>query len=167
MAKRLRIDDPYLGFFARIKCAETGSIIGGVRCLEWTGKLNEHGYGNHYLRGRCILAHRYAWQSFKSPIPEGMNVCHKCDNPRCCEIAHLFVGTQADNLVDMTNKGRRVVSPPIGEHHGMAKLNASKVASIRQRHAGGTPQAQLATEYGVSSGLISQIVTRTIWKHVA
>ena len=167
MERRQRISDTYLGFFARIKRAEAGPLISGVRCLEWTGKPNEHGYGMHSWHGRPILAHRYAWQTFKAPIPVGANVCHKCDNPRCVEIAHLFIGTQAENMRDMTAKGRRVNAQPKGSAHGMAKLTEDDVRSVRSLSAlAGMRHVDISKMYAVTKEMIGCIVNRKNWKHV-
>lgn len=80
-------------------------------CWNWTAFLDTDGYGHIRLGGRGTPqrpAHRVAWQLFNGPVPEGLLICHKCDNPRCVNPSHLFLGTHADNLQDMTDKGRRV-----------------------------------------------------------
>lgn len=75
-------------------------------CLEWTGSRNADGYGSA-TRGRSsALAHRLAWELAYGPIPQGRLVCHRCDNPPCCNPEHLFLGTQSDNMRDMAAKGR-------------------------------------------------------------
>ena len=78
-------------------------------CIEWQGARNEKrgGYGVRRFRGRQWRAHRAAWVEAYGEIPEGMLVLHRCDNPPCVNVEHLFLGTQADNLADMTTKGRR------------------------------------------------------------
>jgi uncharacterized protein YozE (UPF0346 family) len=76
-------------------------------CKEWTGTINQWGYGTDYSHhSSSNLAHRIAYEETYGPIPKGMNVCHHCDNPPCVEPLHLFLGTQADNLRDMVAKGR-------------------------------------------------------------
>jgi hypothetical protein len=76
-------------------------------CLEWTKATNRHGYGLIGVDGRSRLAHRVAWTLANGPIPEGMCVLHRCDNPPCCDVEGcLFLGTQADNVTDMETKGR-------------------------------------------------------------
>lgn len=92
-----------------------------------------------------------------------MNVLHKCDNPRCVNPEHLFLGTQGDNMIDKKNKGRS----PKGEWHCAAKLTAQDVIAIRERYAeGNISQAKLAAEYNVSRGGIADIVKRRNWRHV-
>ena len=76
-------------------------------CLEWTG-LNHLGYGRISVANKTIATHRLAWELANGPIPEGICVCHTCDNPPCCDPAHLFLGTHADNVADKMDKGRHV-----------------------------------------------------------
>lgn len=72
----------------------------------WLGRSTGLGYGGFDIDSMPVRAHRVAWTSANGPIPEGMNVCHHCDNRKCCEPGHLFVGTQSDNIRDAVAKGR-------------------------------------------------------------
>lgn len=77
-------------------------------CIEWTGAKQPRGYG-HIATGEgreTIGTHRAAWIVANGPIPDGMDVCHSCDNPPCCNPQHLFLGTRSENLLDMVDKGR-------------------------------------------------------------
>ena len=76
-------------------------------CREWTGGASSAGYGQLWFEGKLVYAHRLAWILVNGPIPEGLFVCHKCDNPPCCNVeGHLFLGTATDNMRDMIAKGR-------------------------------------------------------------
>lgn len=75
-------------------------------CMEWAGTRRAHGYGVGRLNKKTEAAHRIAWILENGPIPDGLVVCHRCDNPPCVNIHHLFVGTHQDNSDDMVKKGR-------------------------------------------------------------
>lgn len=109
------------------------------------------------------MAHRLVWEHFNGAIPEGMCVLHKCDNPACANIDHLFLGSQPDNVRDMIDKGRDVNSP--GEKNGRSKLKENQVREIKGLR-GLYPQRELARIYGVSRGLIHRIQNGQTWKHV-
>lgn len=139
-------------------------------CWPWTGPTDRKGYGR-LSRGRrgegMAAAHRVAWELAHGPIPGGLCVCHRCDNPPCCNPAHLFLGTIADNNQDMTEKGRHGVSDVRGEAHGNAKLTTEKVREIRARWAaGGVSQRGLAADYGVSQREVWDVIHGIAWAHV-
>ena len=109
-------------FFAKTKLAD--SIRPGMTtpCLEWQAALDHHGYGRLSSRlgrvGSWESAHRVAWELAHGPIPEGLKVLHKCDNPPCVTDEHLFLGTMKDNTRDMMAKGRQSAPPHFcGEEH--------------------------------------------------
>jgi len=97
-------------------------------------------------------------------IREGLWVCHRCDNPPCCNPSHLFLGTAADNIHDMHAKGRARSNPPRGEVHVRAKLTEAKVRAIRADST--RPLADLAAEHGVNYRTISAVRSGLIWRHV-
>lgn len=145
-------------------------------CWEWTACRGTDPYGNiRYgffgFRGKNQLAHRIAWVIANGDIPEGMQVLHKCDNPGCCNPAHLFLGTPADNMQDKCNKGRQshcgTKSPCHGTKSPHAKLTEETIREIRLRYqAGGIRHKDLAAEYGVAKSLIARIIRRESWAWV-
>ena len=137
------------------------------RCWEWQGRLDPYGYGSQYFHGRLQPAHRIAFMCFNGPIPKGLFVLHKCDNPRCVRPAHLFAGTQTENMHDAANKGR--VHRPIGELSGRAVLTTGDVSQIRemyQWHSRGASAPHLADMFGCSVPNIYSIIKRRSWKHI-
>ena len=128
-------------------------------CWEWQACRHPDGHGKFSLRKRTAYAHRVAWQIFKGPIPMGLQVLHDCDNPPCCNPAHLFLGTVQDNRADAVAKGRHVC----GEKVGNSKLIAEQVLAIR---ADSRAQRAIAKDYGVSRSLIGQIKQGLIWQAI-
>lgn len=146
-------------------------------CWLWTASKRHKGYGAFVWaddEGRIIQgrAHRFAWIILVGAIPRGMMVLHKCDNPACVNPAHLFLGTNQDNVNDMMRKGRHVNGGTYrpgnyerGERHRNAKLTTVQVLAIRQ-DAEMLPYTQLAAKYNLTVGHIHRIVTRKAWKHL-
>ena len=131
-------------------------------CLVWTAYTNPAGYGQLRVNHKGIRAHRVAWELTYGPIPIGMHVLHRCDNPPCVKLDHLFIGTHKDNMNDRDIKGRG--NPQKGEICHKAKLKAIDIPVIRQRYANGETQIVIAKSFGVASNTISQIVTNKIWR---
>lgn len=135
----------------------------GPDCWLWTGLVSSKGYGKVTV-GAAVYAHRLAYELAHGPIPAGMFVCHRCDNPRCVKPAHLFLGTLEDNVADMVAKGRQAR----GSRNHIAKLTEPLVAELRKRHAaGGVTYAGLAKTLGLDPETVRTAVTRRSWKHVA
>ena len=128
-------------------------------CIEWMKSRDRRGYGVQWFQGRTHRAHRVAWMEANGPIPEGMYVCHHCDNPPCVNVEHLFLGTQVDNMHDMVVKGRSKGQPP-GERHPMAKLSAADIEAIRLDPRS---QSKIAAQYGCSRGHIGRIKNGKRW----
>ena len=132
-------------------------------CWIWTGGRNTAGYGalrNRQHRGK--LAHRLSWEMAYGPIPDGLIVCHRCDNPACVRPDHLFLGTLVDNVVDMVNKGRQ----SRGAAKRNAKLSDDHVRQIKALLMQQVPRKTLAERFGVCRSTISHIATGRQWSHV-
>ena len=134
-------------------------------CWRWKGQLDPYGYGHTKYQGHRQGAHRVAWQLAYGPIPVGLYVLHHCDNPRCVRPEHLFIGTQAENIRDMIEKGRFAVT--LGEQQGGAKLTARQVAEIRRLAQEGWTNRAIAPLFGVTQSNVSRVVRRNTWGHVA
>lgn len=113
------------------------------------------------------MAHRLAWEFSKGPIPEGLQVLHKCDNRKCCNPSHLFLGTQKDNIQDMISKGRKAIrsrEDSVGEASTQAKLTWPQVREMRKRYeTEKVRQVDLATQYGLSQPQVSAILIKRCW----
>lgn len=134
-------------------------------CWIWRGSLNATGYGRTRVDGVHWAAHRLSWAVHNGPIPDGLFVCHRCDNRRCVKPAHLFLGTAADNNADMIAKGRSRPGHPDnrGEKNPRAKLSERDVMAIRDALSAGAIGCVLARQYSVSKQLISAIRTGQRW----
>jgi len=139
-------------------------------CWNWTGYFDTSGYGQISMSGNAVLAHRYSY-IIHHPLTINLRehpeicVCHKCDNRKCVNPAHLFLGSVTDNNRDREAKGRG--NQPKGEKQPASKLTEQQVREIRIKYAnGGLNQRQLALEYGVHFGTISKIILRKNWKHI-
>jgi hypothetical protein len=118
-------------------------------CIEYTGQ-SWGTYGQLEYRRKTYLAHRVAWELINGPIPPKMCICHLCDNPKCINPSHLFLGTYSDNVKDMLSKGRDNYKP-------RRKLTDKQIADIKTRANAGEPQSDIAKEYAISQGMVSMI----------
>lgn len=137
-------------------------------CWEWIGKLMTTGYGRFSMNGKHLSSSRVAYAFIYGPIPPGIYVCHKCDNPKCVRPDHLFAGTHADNMRDMAAKGRGrsgCVSMP-GESNPQAVLTERDVYLIRSLVQKDVKQKVLADTFGVTFQTISDIARGKRWRHV-
>ena len=139
--------------------ARTDTSGGANACWEWQGYRHPtRGYGQIGIGTRAAgigETHRVAWEVTHGPIPDGMFVCHKCDNPPCVNPAHLFLGTNADNVADMVAKGRGAK----GFRLPHTKLSDEQVREIRELwNARVASQAAIAARFGISQGHVSGIV---------
>lgn len=137
---------------------------GDDSCWLWIYYRDRNGYGMANFNRVNYISHRLAWQLTYGDIPDGLLVCHRCDNPPCCNPKHLFLGTQKDNMQDMSKKGRN--ADKRGEKSPVAKLTQKQVDEIRERFAtGGVTKAQLSREYSVGQTTIHYVITFKRWKN--
>lgn len=125
-------------------------------CWNWNGCKNNEGYGWFRFNGFQWKAHRLAWELTNGKIPDGMLVCHHCDNPSCINPNHLFLGSDADNSRDAAIKDRRSI-----------KLSSHQVIEIRQLTGNGLRQTHVARLFNVTQSTVNRIVNNVRRKHVA
>lgn len=130
------------------------SVPGPDECWEFMG-ARAKGYGTIGSSDtpreaiRQLLVHRVMWEEANGPIPDGLFVLHRCDNPPCCNPSHLFLGTAKDNAIDCRNKGRGANGAGPGEKHNCSKLSDAQRAEIYTRKEAGETQTSLSREFGV------------------
>lgn len=153
-------------------------------CWPWKLSVDDHGYGRVRYHQKEWKASRLAW-ALTNGDPGKMSVLHHCDNPPCCNPSHLFLGTQTDNMIDSTTKGRHPKNktgylpsgdqhharrtPEVmarGERNGSAVLTETQVIEIREKRSDGATLRALAKKYEVAKGTILFIVQRKTWKHL-
>jgi hypothetical protein len=147
-------------------------VLKSPSCWEWQGSTSD-GYGTYRHNGKTRKAHRVVWERERGPIPEGLCVCHHCDNRRCVRPDHLFLGTVDDNNKDRAAKGRSAGVFPGGEahparkrrgqSHWCAKLTDDDVREIRALRARGLLQAQIGARFNIHPSTVSRI-TRGAWR---
>ena len=127
-------------------------------CAEWIGAKDGGGYGAFRYSNKLYRSHRFAWMlRYREWVPDDKVLCHTCDNPACVNTEHLFIGTQAENLADMTSKGRRTC----GERHPSSKLTEREVEIIRTfcvRNGRGC-KAFAARWFGISRQQVTNIAS--------
>ena len=133
-------------------------------CWDWNGCCPVNpGYGQFRFNMKLVRAHRASWIIHNGPIPTGKHVLHKCDNPRCANPEHLFLGTAKDNMRDCRKKGR---TTEVGETHSFAVLTEKKVILIKELIKLGFKNRVIADILRVQRPRISDIKCHRTWKHV-
>ena len=146
--------------------------INGNNCWLWTKSGDKNGYGKMVINRRrqneqALKAHRISWYIHNGPIPNGLLICHHCDNPPCCNPEHLFLASHAGNAQDMWDKNRHPRPDMKGERNPRAKLTEEDVLAIRSRYAvGGVTHKTLGTVYGVHQSVIQHAITGRYWSHI-
>jgi len=137
-------------------------------CWDFKGSVTSTGYFEIKIGGRInpksIKAHRVSWMIHNGDIPEGICVLHKCDNRRCTNPEHLFLGTNHDNVIDKEKKGRG--NQPKEERHNKAVLTVKKVRRIKELLQLGVSGTKIARDYGVGNSTIYNIKHGNTWKNV-
>ena len=149
-------------------------------CWEWKNWLNNRGYGVFCVERKNQYAHRYSWELHNGKIPEGKFVCHKCDNPKCVNPDHLFLGVAKIDVRDCISKGRfkyhdlsqykndpgRISRLKRGEENSSSKLTEEQVREIKTSPRKGWMRSQLAERFGVRKGTVTNIQLGYGWKHL-
>ena len=145
----LRLPPAHERIMAKVVVTESG-------CWEYPTNITAQGYARLTVNGRPTLVHRFMYEHYHGPIPEGYFVCHKCDNRPCCNPGHLFAGSATDNNRDMYSKGRGVkVTPPTWR-----KIPLERVPEIVERFKAGERKLALADEYRVTRQAIHYLLRR-------
>lgn len=160
----------------RVFCSTKCLILGNTAkrktgCWEWKGDVHPNGYAyaTNYEQQKKYHAHRVSYEIFKGPIPDGLYVCHHCDNRKCVNPEHLFVGTAKENMQDAKQKGRLEHIKEFaakGTKNGNAKLNEEAIKEIRILLAEGKKRSYIARKFNVSWTVIDVIFKGKGWKHV-
>jgi len=140
-------------------------------CWIWKGQINDRGYGIFFANGKDKKAHRVSYEMHVGPIPEGLMVCHSCDNRPCVRPSHLFAGTAKDNSQDMARKGRSAKGGYCrmpGNKNPASKINYDDVQEIRRLYESAyePTQKDLADQFGISQSQINRIIKREHWQHI-
>lgn len=151
-----------------IRCRLESRIKWNGDCMEWTGKKDHKGYGKISITKDGIerprFCHRVAWTLYRGEIPIDMCVCHKCDNPACFRIDHLFLGTQKDNVDDKMRKGRHRCAT--GEDSVHSKITKNQAKEILDMKGKGIQSYILGKKYGIAATTVKAIWQRRTWKHL-
>lgn len=151
-SKRLRAN-----FWSRVDIRENDE------CWPWTGFLTPEGYGRFYDYGSYVVASRMAWELHNNERLDDRIACHHCDNPPCCNPAHIYAGNEKTNAVDAAERNLLNNGSQQGETHTSAKLTWEIVDQVRSRMAAGETPYRLAAEFRVSPMTMRKIRDKVTW----
>ena len=158
-----RIDGRFISTLSAAERFEA-HVQRGPDCWIWTGYRTPKGYGLFSASGgRSVRAHRAAWEMAHGPIPDGLFVCHHCDNPSCVNPKHLFLGTTQENTRDRDRKGRQAT----GQRNGASRLDPATVLEIRRRASVGVPLKRIARNMGIEPSTLRNAARRITWRSIA
>lgn len=144
-----------------------GMIFQVEGCWNYVGRINDEGYGVFDVGKKYLLAHRISYWYYNQIEPCQMLVCHSCDNRKCNNPKHLFLGTKKSNCLDSIAKGRHSSQLLLGSNRPGSKLTEREVIEIRKKYSTGRYTCQqLGIEYGIDYTTISQITTYKTWRHI-
>lgn len=153
--------------FCSVECSFWHRVAKTDKCWNWTGATHKFGYGEFAYMNEWYRTHRFSYKLHFGDIPPNSHVLHRCDNPRCVNPDHLFLGSHTDNMRDMKLKGRaHKTTSYFGERHHKSKLSAADVIAIRKKLKNGTAIRALAREYCVNQGSIQGIDRGKNWKQL-
>ena len=145
-------------FLAKVEKKDNG-------CWEWTSQTTNGGYGKFNMRGKHILAHRYSYELHKGKIPEGLQVCHSCDNRKCVNPEHLWIGTSSDNMQDAVKKGR--FPDQKGCANYASKLTQEMIVEIKiLDESKKMTRRDIAKKFNVCAGTISHLLNEKTYKRL-
>ena len=152
------------------------SVKGEDECWEWTANKLGGGYGVFYLQGKTYYVHRLSYLLYRGEIPEGMLVCHTCDNPACANPKHLFLGTIRDNMADKIRKNRQAKGVThamfgnghlmIGENNPTAKLTDDQVRQIFNLKEQRLTQHEIGRRFGIRQATVSGLLHGKRYPHI-
>lgn len=144
-----------------------GNVEKTESCWLWKGSFVRKGYGSLFYKGKQTRAHRISWMIHFGNIPEGLHVCHSCDNPQCTNPDHLWIGTNYENRQDSVRKGRTNGGSSPGSKHPCSKLTEDQVLQIREiRKTTDLTFKEIGNMFGIDYSTAGDICRRKTWKHI-
>jgi hypothetical protein len=156
-SKGIIIKDPVERFWKNVSVVQNK-----FDCLEWIGRTSYKGYGVMKINNKTVQAHRFSYQIHKGTIPDGMLVCHLCDNPKCVSPSHLFLGTIQDNNLDRDRKQRNA----LGERNGKSKLTLDDVRKIKRLYQSGYSTKEIVKIMNLNHSTVTNIKLGRSWRWV-